>query len=152
MLGRDYSQENYSAKASSECAQVLHCSATLFSSVMANTIVSVGHTDFSRFSWEFVDKRKLLLQADSSQPVGASLCDWRKSSLGSQPSSSRAGGSSPARTPAASLRPPPLSASKLKSGTAQKNGCTTTDMPSSRNKLSTSGGMEYGSHVVVSAY
>ncbi|KAF5896461.1 microtubule-associated tumor suppressor 1 isoform X1, partial [Clarias magur] len=78
--------------------------------------------------------------ADSSQPVGAALCDWRKSSLGSQSLLSRAGGSSPVRTPATSLRPPPLSASKLKPGTARKNGCTTTDMPSSRNKLSTSGG------------
>ncbi|XP_026773508.3 microtubule-associated tumor suppressor 1 homolog A isoform X1 [Pangasianodon hypophthalmus] len=79
-------------------------------------------------------------KADSSRSVGAALCDWRKGSLGSQPLSSRAGGTSSAQTPAASLRPPPLSASKLKPGTARKNGCTTTDMPSPRSKLSTSGG------------
>lgn len=115
---------------------------------MVNTIVSVACTDFSQFSWEHVSERKLLLQADSSQPVGAALCDWRKSSLGSQPSSSRAGGASPAQTPAANLRPPPPSASKLKLGTAQKNGCTTKDMPSPRSKLSTSGGMENGLHMV----
>ncbi|MCJ8734125.1 hypothetical protein PDJAM_G00231680 [Pangasius djambal] len=107
---------------------------------MANTIVSVGHTDFSHFLWEHASERKLLLQADSSRPVGAALCDWRKSSLGSQPLSSRAGGTSPTESPAANLRPPPLSASKLKPGTARKNGCTTTDMPSPRSKLSTSGG------------
>ncbi|XP_053361317.1 microtubule-associated tumor suppressor 1 homolog A isoform X2 [Clarias gariepinus] len=101
----------------------------------------LGHRHSSSKEEKCLGKpQKNSAKADSSQPVGASLCDWRKSSLGSQPLSSRAGGSSPARTPAASLRPPPLSASKLKSGTAQKNGCTTTDMPSSRNKLSTSGG------------
>ncbi|XP_060783849.1 microtubule-associated tumor suppressor 1 homolog A isoform X3 [Neoarius graeffei] len=86
--------------------------------------------------------QKIIPNADSSRPVGAALCDWRKSSLGSQPSSPRAGGASPARTPAASLRPPPPSASKLKPGTAQKNGCTTKDMPSPRSKLSTSGDLE----------
>ncbi|XP_047658334.1 microtubule-associated tumor suppressor 1 homolog A isoform X2 [Tachysurus fulvidraco] len=81
-------------------------------------------------------------KADSSQPVGAALRDWRKSSLGSQPLSSRAGGTSPAQTPAANIRPPPLSASKLKPGTARKNDCSTSDMPSPspRSKLSTFGG------------
>ncbi|KAG7329238.1 hypothetical protein KOW79_007412 [Hemibagrus wyckioides] len=81
-------------------------------------------------------------KADSSRPVGAALCDWRKSSLGSQPLSSRPGGASPAQTPAANLRPPPPSASKLKPGTARKNGCTSSAMPSPspRRKLSTSGG------------
>ncbi|KAI5105198.1 microtubule-associated tumor suppressor 1-like A isoform X2, partial [Silurus meridionalis] len=88
---------------------------------------------------ENVNESKLLLQADPSRPVGAALCDWRKRNLGSQPLSSSAGGALPAQTPAASFRPPTLSASKLKPGTVQKNGCTTTDMPSSRSKLSTSG-------------
>lgn len=113
-----------------------------FSSVMVNTVVSVEHTDFSHISWEHVNERKLLLQADSTRPVGAAPCDLRKSSLGFQPLSSRTGGSSPAQTPVASLRPAPLSASKPKLGTAWKNGCTTTDMPTPRSKLSTSGGME----------
>lgn len=115
---------------------------------MANTIVSVGHTDFSQFSWEHVSEGKLLLQADSSRPVGAALCGWRKSSLGSQPLSSRAGGTLPARTPVSSLRSPLLSASKPKPGTARKNGYSTTDMPSPSSKLSTSGGMENGLHMV----
>ncbi|XP_060741694.1 microtubule-associated tumor suppressor 1 homolog A isoform X2 [Tachysurus vachellii] len=81
-------------------------------------------------------------KADSSRPVGAALRDWHKSSLGSQPLSSRAGGTSPVQTPAANLRPPPLSASKHKPGTARKNDCPTSDMPSPspRSKLSTSGG------------
>ncbi|KAK3564546.1 hypothetical protein QTP86_022787 [Hemibagrus guttatus] len=81
-------------------------------------------------------------KADSSRPVGTALCDWRKSSLGSQPLSSRPGGALPAQTPAANLRPPPPSASKFKPGTARKNGCTTSAMPSPslRSKLSTSKG------------
>ncbi|KAK3535916.1 hypothetical protein QTP70_021214 [Hemibagrus guttatus] len=113
-----------------------------FSSVMANTIVNVGHTDFSHFLWDCISERKLVLQADSSRPVGTALCDWRKSSLGSQPLSSRPGGALPAQTPAANLRPPPPSASKFKPGTARKNGCTTSAMPSPslRSKLSTSKG------------
>ncbi|KAI5630117.1 microtubule-associated tumor suppressor 1-like A isoform X2, partial [Silurus asotus] len=98
---------------------------------------------------ENVNERKLLSQADPSRPVGAALCDWRKRNLGSQPLSSSAGGALPAQTPAASFRPPTLSASKLKPGTTQKNGCTTTDMPSSRSKLSTSGNP--GMRVAVSA-
>lgn len=84
--------------------------------------------------------QKTSTKADSTRPVGAAPCDLRKSSLGFQPLSSRTGGSSPAQTPVASLRPAPLSASKPKLGTAWKNGCTTTDMPTPRSKLSTSGG------------
>lgn len=115
---------------------------------MANTIFSVGHMDFCRLSWEHVNESKLLLQADSTQPVRAVLSGWRKRSLGSQPLSSRAGGISPAQTPATSRHPPPPSASKLKPGTARKNGCSTTDMPTPRSKLSTSGGTENGLHMV----
>lgn len=115
-----------------------------FSCVMANTIVSVGHTDFSHFSWEHISDGKLVLQTGLSQPIGASLCDWRKSGLGSQPLPSRAGGALSAQTPAANLRPQPQCASKLKPGTARKNGCTTIGMPSPspRSKLSTPGGMD----------
>ncbi|XP_049339799.1 microtubule-associated tumor suppressor 1 homolog A isoform X2 [Astyanax mexicanus] len=76
----------------------------------------------------------------SSRLAEPAPCDWSKGRLGSQPSSSRAGGVPAARGPAANPRQPPLPGSKLKPGTAGKNGCATTDMPSPRIKPSTSGG------------
>ncbi|XP_072520265.1 microtubule-associated tumor suppressor 1 homolog A isoform X2 [Salminus brasiliensis] len=76
----------------------------------------------------------------SSRLAEPAPCDWSKGRLGPQPSTSRAGGAPAARGPAANTRQPPLPASKLKPGTAGKNGCATTDMPSPRSKASTSGG------------
>ncbi|XP_016366657.1 microtubule-associated tumor suppressor 1 homolog isoform X2 [Sinocyclocheilus rhinocerous] len=78
--------------------------------------------------------QKVSLMAVSARPAA---CEWSRSRLGSQPSPARTGGASAAHVPAANLRPP-LSASKLKPGTAGKDGSSTSDMPSPRSKLSTS--------------
>ena len=109
---------------------------------MANTVVSVGHTDFGLFTWECGTERQFLLQTHASQLAEPAPSDWSKGRLGPQPSSSRAGGAPAARAPAANLRQLPSTASKLKPGTTGKNGCVSADMPSPRNKLSTSGGKE----------
>ncbi|KAK7138153.1 hypothetical protein R3I94_013701 [Phoxinus phoxinus] len=74
------------------------------------------------------------LLALSARPAAAAACEWSRGRFGPQPSPARTGG---AHVPAANLRPP-LSASKLKPGTAGKDGSTTTDMTSPRSKLSTS--------------
>uniref|UniRef100_A0A8C2E8D6 Microtubule associated tumor suppressor 1a n=1 Tax=Cyprinus carpio TaxID=7962 RepID=A0A8C2E8D6_CYPCA len=81
--------------------------------------------------------QKVSLSAVSARPSAAAACEWSRSRLGSQPSPARTGGASAAHVPAANLRPPP-SASKLKPGSAGKDGSSTTDMPSPRSKLSTS--------------
>lgn len=108
---------------------------------MANTVVSVGHTDFGLFAWEYGTERKLFLQTRSprlSEPVP---CDWNKGRLGPLPSSSSRAGGAPAAQPLAAIpRQLPPSSSKLKPGSGGKNGCATTDMPSPRSKLGTSGG------------
>lgn len=106
---------------------------------MANVAVSVGSSGLGRHAWERVAERELLLQAVSARPSAAAACEWSRSRLGSQPSPARTGGASAAHVPAANLRPP-LSASKLKPGTAGKDGSSTIDMPSPRSKLSTSDG------------
>ncbi|KAI4897256.1 hypothetical protein NFI96_024626 [Prochilodus magdalenae] len=84
--------------------------------------------------------QKNTLKTHASQLAEPAPSDWSKGRLGPQPSSSRAGGAPAARAPAANLRQLPSSASKLKPGTTGKNGCVSADMPSPRNKLSTSGG------------
>ncbi|XP_036424566.1 microtubule-associated tumor suppressor 1 homolog A isoform X2 [Colossoma macropomum] len=84
--------------------------------------------------------QKTTLKTHASRLAEPTPCDWSKGRLGPQPSSSRAGGAPAARAPAANLRQPPSSASKLKPGTAGKNGCASTDMPSPRSKQSASGG------------
>ncbi len=105
---------------------------------MANAGVSVGSSGLGRHAWERIAERGLLLQAVSARPAAAA-CEWSRSRLGSQPSPARTGGASAAHVPAANLRPP-LSASKLKPGTAGRDGSSTSDMPSPRSKLSTSDG------------
>ncbi|XP_058653272.1 microtubule-associated tumor suppressor 1 homolog A isoform X3 [Onychostoma macrolepis] len=75
-------------------------------------------------------------QAVSARPAAAA-CEWSRSRIGSQPSPARTGGASASHVPAANLRPP-LSASKLKPGTAGRDGSGTSDMPSPRSKQSTS--------------
>ncbi|XP_062856497.1 microtubule-associated tumor suppressor 1 homolog A isoform X1 [Trichomycterus rosablanca] len=76
--------------------------------------------------------QKSASKTDSSRPAEVGSCDWSKNSAAAQPSSSRTGGAPAGQTPAASPQPLTLSASKLKSGTAGKNGCIATDMPSQR--------------------
>ncbi|XP_077092193.1 microtubule-associated tumor suppressor 1 homolog A isoform X3 [Siphateles boraxobius] len=78
--------------------------------------------------------QRVSLLAVSVRPAAAATCEWSRGRLGPQPPPARTGG---AHIPAANLRPP-LSASKLKPGTAGKDGSSTTDMPSPRSKLSTS--------------
>ncbi|XP_050983771.1 microtubule-associated tumor suppressor 1 homolog A isoform X1 [Labeo rohita] len=80
--------------------------------------------------------QKANLLAVSTRPA-AVACEWSRSRVGSQPSPASTGGASAAHVPAANLRPP-LSASKLKPGTAGRDGSSTSDMPSPRSKLSTS--------------
>lgn len=121
---------------SCSCLWSVWVSIPFFSSVMANAAVSVGSTGLGRHVWERVAERELLLQAVSARPAAASSCEWSRGRLGSQPSPARTGG---AHVPAANFRLP-LSASKLKPGTAGKDGSSTTDMPSPRSKLSTSDG------------
>ncbi|XP_051945117.1 microtubule-associated tumor suppressor 1 homolog isoform X2 [Xyrauchen texanus] len=79
---------------------------------------------------------KISLFAGSSRPATAA-CEQSRVRLGPQPSQARTGGTSAALDPAANLQPPHSTVSKLKSGTAGKNGSHTTDMPSPRNRLST---------------
>ncbi len=98
---------------------------------MANAALSVGSSGLGRHVWERIAERGLLLQAVSARPAA---CEWSRSRLGSQPSPARTRGAS-----AANVRPP-LSASKLKPGTAGRDGGSISDMPSPRNKLSTSDG------------
>ncbi|XP_043113411.1 microtubule-associated tumor suppressor 1 homolog A isoform X2 [Puntigrus tetrazona] len=81
--------------------------------------------------------QKVGLLAVSAKPAAAAACEWSRRRLGSQPSTTRTGGASAARVPAANLRPP-LSASKLKPGTAGKDGSSSSEMTSPRSKLSTS--------------
>uniref|UniRef100_A0A9J7WXD2 Microtubule associated tumor suppressor 1a n=1 Tax=Cyprinus carpio carpio TaxID=630221 RepID=A0A9J7WXD2_CYPCA len=83
--------------------------------------------------------QKVSLLPVSARPAAAAACERSRIRLGSQPSPARTGGASAAHVPAANLRPP-LSASKLKPGTAGKDGSSTIDMPSPRSKLSTSVG------------
>ncbi|XP_066505130.1 microtubule-associated tumor suppressor 1 homolog A isoform X2 [Hoplias malabaricus] len=82
--------------------------------------------------------QKISLKTPSPRLAEPAPCNWGKGKPGPQPSS-RAGGASAARVPAANLRQPPLSASKFKPGTVGKNGCVTAEMPSSKIKPSTSG-------------
>lgn len=101
---------------------------------MANAAVSVGSSGLGHV-WERIAERGLLLQAVSARPAAAA-CEWSRSRLGSQPSPARTGGASAAYVPATNLRPP-LSAFKLKPGTA---GSSISDMPSPRSELSMSDG------------
>ncbi|XP_051514179.1 microtubule-associated tumor suppressor 1 homolog isoform X2 [Myxocyprinus asiaticus] len=79
---------------------------------------------------------KISLFAGSSRPAAAA-CERSRVRLGPQPSPARTGGACAALGPAANLQPPLSTVSKLKPGTAGKDGSHTTDMPSPRNRLST---------------
>ncbi|XP_051506255.1 microtubule-associated tumor suppressor 1 homolog isoform X2 [Myxocyprinus asiaticus] len=81
---------------------------------------------------------KISLLAVSSRPAAA-VCEWSRGRLGPQPSPARTGDTSVAHGQAANLRPPLSAATKLKPGTAGKDGSNTTlqDMPSPRNRLNT---------------
>ncbi|XP_051715510.1 microtubule-associated tumor suppressor 1 homolog A isoform X2 [Ctenopharyngodon idella] len=81
--------------------------------------------------------QRVSLLAVSARPAAAAACEWNRGRLGPQPSPARTGGASAAHVPAANLRPP-LSASKLKTGTSGKDGNSATDIPTPRSKLSTS--------------
>ncbi|XP_056328036.1 microtubule-associated tumor suppressor 1 homolog A isoform X3 [Danio aesculapii] len=79
---------------------------------------------------------KISLLAVSARPAAAAVCEWSRGRLGPQPSPARTGGAAATHVPAANLRPP-LSASKIKPGTAGRDGSSTYGTPSPKSKLST---------------